>query len=167
MRQFGNNNTARSQDLWEEELEFLEKDSLDEICRLESRSYPAPWSDQLIRGEFEKTISLRLGLRTPSTADGPGVLVAYSFNYLVADELHILNLAVAPERRRQGLGRRLLQSILDVARTRGAKIATLEVRVSNLLAQDLYTSFGFSISGRRKAYYRNNGEDALVMERML
>ena len=169
MSKVRNDNTVREADDWVKqtwpvaapELVFLDRDALEEVCRLEARSYPAPWSDSLIRGEFDKTISLRLGIRQS------GTLVAYSFNYLVIDELHILHVAVAPERRREGLGKRLLQSILEIGQARGARFATLEVRVSNTVAQELYTSFGFAVTGRRKAYYRNNGEDALVMERLL
>src|SRR6187402_3547192 len=83
----------------------LGSEYIEEVCRLEARSYPAPWSTPLVRGEFEKNVSLRLGLTRNDE------LIAYSFNYLVVDELHILNVAVAPERRNNGYGRRLLQSV--------------------------------------------------------
>jgi ribosomal-protein-alanine N-acetyltransferase len=145
----------------EPEVVVLGREYIDEICRLEARSYPSPWSAALIRGEFEKNVSLRLGLILS------GSLLAYSFNYIVVDELHILNVAVAPEWRRRGLGRRLLDVVIRTGTEQGARFATLEVRVSNLVAQQLYESFGFRVTGRRRAYYRNNGEDALVMERTL
>ncbi len=143
------------------ELFFLERDCIEDLCRLESRCYPAPWSSTLIHGEFDKKVSMRLGVRRH------GILIAYSFNYLVADELHILNVAVAPEHRGVGYGRGLFAAVLDTARKNGARYAALEVRESNLPAQKLYSNFGFQICGRRRAYYRNNGEDALVMEREL
>ena len=150
--------SARAEDFV---LTFLERESLEEICRLENRCYPAPWSNNLIEGEFDKAVSFRLGIRLN------GTIVAYSFNYLVADELHILNVAVAPEWRRHGLGRKLIEAILDSARSQGAQFAILEVRLSNEVARQLYEGAGFRVSGRRASYYRNNGEDALIMERIL
>jgi ribosomal-protein-alanine N-acetyltransferase len=143
------------------EIVEIDRSFLEDVCRLEARCYPAPWSAALIRGEFEKSASMRIGVRVLST------LVAYSFNYLVVDELHVLNVAVAPEQRGKGYGSLLLRTVLETGKRRGARYATLEVRESNLVAQELYEKAGFRFTGRRKAYYRNNGEDALVMERDL
>lgn len=143
------------------ELITLDRELIEEVCRLEARSYPAPWSTTLVRGEFEKPVSMRLGLRLGQD------LIAYSFNYVVVDELHILNVAVAPEWRNMGYGRTLLKAVIETGREKGARYATLEVRVSNSVAKQLYEKFDFRVTGRRRAYYRNNGEDALVMERAL
>jgi ribosomal-protein-alanine N-acetyltransferase len=82
---------------------------------------------------------------------------------LFADELHVNNVAVRPEFRGQGLGCILLQTTLDQARQRDAKIAQLEVRASNNAAQKLYQRCGFEVVGRRKNYYRQPTEDALLM----
>ena len=79
------------------------------------------------------------------------------------DEGHITNVAVRPEFRRKGFARKLLQDLIDHARTSGIKSLTLEVRVSNLPAIRLYESFGFKVEGRRKQYYADNREDALIM----
>jgi ribosomal-protein-alanine N-acetyltransferase len=78
------------------------------------------------------------------------------------DECHITNIAVCPEYREQGLGSRLLHRFLSIARERGMRRATLEVRIGNAPAQNLYKKFGFRPMGVRKRYY-DDGEDALIM----
>ncbi len=142
-------------------LVLLDRTYSEEICALEQRSYPHPWSPELIQGEFEKDVSLRLGL-----VNSVG-LMAYCFNYLVVDELHILNLAVAPEIRSRGHGRKLLFQVMRHAFRLGARCATLEVRQSNYIAKKLYAGMGFEVVGMRKNYYRDNQENALVMESRL
>ena len=90
-----------------------------------------------------------------------GQLVAMACAWLVVDELHITLVAVLPERRRQGLGRRLLGQLLDTGRSLGAAHATLEVASGNAAALGLYAALGFREAGVRRGYYRN-GEDALI-----
>jgi ribosomal-protein-alanine N-acetyltransferase len=89
--------------------------------------------------------------------------VAFADYWLVADELHILNIATHPEARRQGHGARLLRHILDVARRASYRSVELEVRRSNLAAQALYRGFQFRQVGIRARYYEDNDEDAIVM----
>jgi ribosomal-protein-alanine N-acetyltransferase len=89
--------------------------------------------------------------------------LGYGGFWLMYDEAHISTLAVRAELRRQGLGELLLIGLLDEARRAGALCATLEVRVSNAAAQALYTKYGFEQAGRRKAYYTDNQEDALIL----
>lgn len=91
-----------------------------------------------------------------------GGLVAYISAYHARPEMEILNIAVAPERRRQGLGRRMLNLALQAAAKMGIKKISLETRESNSAAIALYESAGFAKSGRRKRYYPDNGEDALI-----
>jgi ribosomal-protein-alanine N-acetyltransferase len=81
----------------------------------------------------------------------------------MVDEAHITTFGVHPEWRRQGIGRQLLLNLVDLARTLGAARMTLEVRASNTAAQALYRTFGFEAVGRRRAYYTDDGEDAIVM----
>ncbi|MBD2423723.1 ribosomal protein S18-alanine N-acetyltransferase [Cyanobium sp. FACHB-13342] len=88
-------------------------------------------------------------------------LVAMASGWLVLDELHITLVAVAPEQRRRGLGRQVLEALLAEARQQGARHATLEVGVTNAAAVALYRSLGFQDAGLRRGYYRN-GEDALI-----
>lgn len=88
-------------------------------------------------------------------------LVAMASGWLVVDELHITLVAVAPEQRRRGLGRQVLEELLVVARHQGAQHATLEVATTNGAAVALYRSLGFRDAGLRRGYYRN-GDDALI-----
>ena len=140
---------------------WLDHAFLPQVLALEPLAYTHAWSPKLIEGEFAKEVSFRWGLLLH------GQLVGYCFSYLVMDELHVLNLAIHPEWQGRGLGRLLLESVLERAVSRGAAYVTLEVRRSNLIAQSLYTSLGFTEAGVRKNYYRDNGEDALVLDREL
>lgn len=134
----------------------------DEIWSIEQRSYDAPWSKPLLLRELDKDeFRLRVALRFQQQ------LVGYAFNYLVADELHILNIAIDPAAQGRGLGKQLLAETLRRAVERGATYATLEVRVTNRVAQALYASLGFHRVGVRRNYYQNTNEDALVLARRL
>jgi ribosomal-protein-alanine N-acetyltransferase len=83
--------------------------------------------------------------------------------WLIIDEIHIGTLATHPRYRRRGIARRLLSTALRFALQQGVRTATLEVRHSNVAAQALYSQFGFTVAGRRRAYYHDNNEDALLM----
>jgi ribosomal-protein-alanine N-acetyltransferase len=83
--------------------------------------------------------------------------------WIAADEVHLLDLAVAPEERRRGTGRLLLDTVIGAARGENARLILLEVRASNLPARALYRSAGFLEHGVRRAYYSDNGEDAIEM----
>jgi ribosomal-protein-alanine N-acetyltransferase len=96
-----------------------------------------------------------------------GSVVGYVCLWEIADELHITNIAVHPAHRRRGLGRSLLGGVIQDGRERGLRIVVLEVRPSNREALPLYESFGFRVVGRRRGYYYDTGEDALVMEASL
>lgn len=91
-------------------------------------------------------------------------VVGYICLWEVADELHVTNIAVHPDHRRRGIARALLTRVLDDARRRPVRLVILEVRPSNTEALALYESFGFRVVGRRRGYYYDTGEDALVME---
>ena len=83
--------------------------------------------------------------------------------WIILDECHITNIAVLPGYRGKKIGEQLMYHMMRVMMAMGAKRATLEVRVSNIVAQNLYRKFGFMNGGIRKAYYTDNNEDALVM----
>ena len=83
--------------------------------------------------------------------------------WLMADQIHISTIAVAPHYQRRGLAAQLLRHLLAEGQRLGATEATLEVRVSNVAAIALYQQYGFDVVGRRKRYYRDNGEDALIL----
>lgn len=120
----------------------------------------AQWSETALESLLGAGGEIRLATSNGATA---GFLVSRQ----AADEMEILNLAVLPEFRRNGVGRQLVEDALLGARERGAKSAHLEVRSSNRLAIAFYGVCGFRESGRRESYYRDPVEDALLMDRRL
>jgi ribosomal-protein-alanine N-acetyltransferase len=96
---------------------------------------------------------------------GGGVqeIAGYAGLWLLADEAHIVNIAVRPEYRRRGIGEMLLVALIELSLDISASIITLEVRISNRAAQGLYYKYGFTIRGVRKGYYSDNHEDAVIM----
>ncbi len=103
------------------------------------------------------------GSSTPTTRQGPPTIFGYAGLWLMVDEAHITTIAVRPECRGKGLGELALCGLVDTALEVGARIMTLEVRVSNTVAQNLYLKYGFKQSGLRRRYYSDNNEDALIM----
>lgn len=133
------------------------------VLDVEKRSFTAPWSgaaflSELLNNERAHYLVARqpLGGRKSRVAGYIGV-------WVIEDEGHITNVAVHPECRRQGLGRQLMLAVEDLCLRFGVKSMTLEVRVSNVGAQALYSELGFVASGVRPGYYRDNNEDALIM----
>ena len=142
-------------------LRRLELGDLDAIERIERASYPTPWSRSMFAGELAKPSSLSLG-----AFDEAGALVGYLILSRYVDAWHVMNVAVAPERRREGIASALLRQLLDETRGGNARRGyTLEVRVSNVGAISLYERFGFRPKGVRRGYYTDNREDALIMWR--
>jgi ribosomal-protein-alanine N-acetyltransferase len=148
-------------------LEAAGEGDLAALVALERRSFSQPWSVGSFRAELRDPARGRIVvLREPPAApDGGPRLLAFCSFQVVVDELHILDLAVLPERRRQGLGRRLLSRVLELGARRGARVALLEVRSSNEAALELYRSAGFAVAGVRRGYYSNPAEDALLLRR--
>jgi len=131
---------------------------LREVAVIERVSFSAPWptsayTTELTTNRLARYVGARIG----------GALVGFGGIWLMVDEAHITTMAVLPENRRSGVATALLLELLQEARRGGARVATLDVRVSNNEAQRLYRSFGFVEVGRRIRYYDDNGEDALVM----
>jgi ribosomal-protein-alanine N-acetyltransferase len=135
---------------------------VDAVSAAEQRSYAFPWS----RGNFSD--SLKAG-HSAWVCRQDGALVGYGLLLMAADEAQLLNITVLPEHQGQGLGSRLLEHLLWVAREHGAGRMFLEVRPSNSAALALYRRFLFSEIGRRRGYYAAPAgrEDALVMARAL
>lgn len=132
---------------------------LDAVVEIERRSFHTPWLRQAFEEEMARPWARVEVLRDVVT----GRCVAFADYWLVADELHILNIATHPEARRQGHAARLLQHILELARRASYQTVELEVRRSNLAAQALYRRFEFQQVGMRARYYEDNDEDAIVM----
>jgi ribosomal-protein-alanine N-acetyltransferase len=133
-------------------------DDLPSVLAIERASFPSPWTEANFRHELEDN-----PLAWNLVARAGGRVVGFACAYVVADELMINDLAVAAASRRQGAGRALLSSLLDGARVRGCRRATLEVRPGNSPARALYDAFGFVPVGRRTGYYADTGEDALLL----
>jgi [ribosomal protein S18]-alanine N-acetyltransferase len=142
------------------QLRRLELGDLDAIERIERVSYPTPWSRSMFATELAKPSSLSLG----AVDDAKG-LVGYLVLSRYVDAWHVMNVAVAPEWRRQGVATALLRRLLDDTRHDAQRGYTLEVRVSNVGAIALYERFGFRTKGVRRGYYTDNREDALIMWR--
>ena len=140
-------------------VERMRPEDLEDVLAIERASFSMPWS----RGAFLYEMEQNRVARCWVMREG-GRLVGYLCLWEVADELHITNIAVHPASRRRGIGRALLKTVLDEARGRGLRLVVLEVRPSNHEALLLYESFGFRVVGRRRGYYYDTGEDALVME---
>ena len=115
------------------------------------------------KGFYQKIKNVIGGSEDGSQIRYPDKIIGYGGVWVMADETHIVDIASRPEHRRQGIGEALLFGILDIARCCNSRVATLEVRVSNLAAQAIYTKFGFNEVGFRKGYYLDNREDALIM----
>lgn len=137
-------------------------DDLDEVMDIERLAFSHPWSADLFRRELTHDWSTVLVAEHVDARDGPR-LGGFIIYWLVHDEVHVLNVATAPQLRRQGLARTLLQRGLALAREAGARLATLEVRRTNVPAIRLYESFGFRSVGIRPNYYAEENEDAIVM----
>jgi [ribosomal protein S18]-alanine N-acetyltransferase len=135
----------------------LGEEDLDPLLNIESQCFPTPWT----REQFE------LGLKQKAFhvfgfKKGAELLAYVSF-YKVEDEMEILNIAVRPEQRRLGLGSRMLSTVLRICARLGIRQAYLEVRVGNDAARQLYAKHGFVPVGVRPNYYRDTGEDAILM----
>jgi ribosomal-protein-alanine N-acetyltransferase len=139
---------------------------LDFILAIEQHSFQWPWG----RISFEEELGCRsgFGFSVKSTgADTDNPVIAYVFLRLIVDELHILKIAVTPAWRGQGVATWLLSRCFELGAERGADSACLEVRPSNIPAHRLYQKLGFAVNGRRKNYYADTKEDALLMTRNL
>ena len=142
------------------EIKALQLSDLDGIMSIEPAVYGAHhWSRQSFINELTNPAGCYFGAVNPDTQE----IVGYSGFWLIQDEAHITTLAVHPEQRRQKIGERLLINNIIEARKLGANWMTLEVRVSNEAAQELYYKYAFRRLGIRPRYYQDNSEDALIL----
>ncbi|NLM52269.1 MAG: ribosomal protein S18-alanine N-acetyltransferase [Firmicutes bacterium] len=136
-----------------EPMKFCHVDAVSEI---EKKVYPTPWTKFAFINEI-----IDNGFASYYVALYNKEVVGYAGIWVVLEEAHITTLAVSPKWQGKGIGKALLQHLINEADSKGAVRMTLEVRVSNLKAQELYKKFGFVVCGRRPKYYRD--EDALIM----
>ncbi|MGQ9617361.1 MAG: ribosomal protein S18-alanine N-acetyltransferase [Candidatus Aminicenantia bacterium] len=138
-------------------LRKMRFEDIDRVVEIERKSFSNPWSRDAFIYEIESEVSY------PWVVELDNEIVGYSVHWLIIDEAHLSNIAVDPLHRGKGIGRFILEKVIESIRKKGAKFITLEVRVSNRIAIALYTRMNFKIAGIRKNYYINPVEDAFIM----
>ena len=131
------------------------------IAALEKLCFSAPWSENSVRSELDNPWSLWL------VEEQNGKVLGYAGSQMSPPEADVMNLAVAPEARRKGLGEKLMKALCTALAEKQMESLSLEVRASNEAAIALYTKLGFVQAGRRKEYYVNPREDALILRKEL
>jgi ribosomal-protein-alanine N-acetyltransferase len=152
---------ALHHDLPRTSLREMRREDLAAVLEIERRSFAQPWS----RAFFEKELATPFARLTVAEEDAPlgPAVVGYTCRWRVTDEVHLLNVAVHPERRGLGHGRTLVAAVVEESRRTGARAIFLEVRAGNVVARRLYRQLGFKDLGVRRGYY-GPGQDAIVME---
>lgn len=136
----------------------MTEEDIDQILEIEQASFATPWSRDAFYNElYQNQFAVYLVLEEKSR------VVGYCGVWIVVDEAHITNVAMLPEFRGKGMGEAIMRKLMLVAKGKGARTMTLEVRVSNDVARSLYRKLGFQEGGIRKNYYTDNQEDGLVM----
>lgn len=131
---------------------------LDAVMAIEAHSFPTPWSRNAFQTEIlENTFATYLVL------DFHGRVVSYGGMWIILDEAHVTNVAVHPDYRGHHLGERMMEGMVERARSLGVQRMTLEVRRGNIVAQNLYHKMGFVQLGVRRGYYTDTHEDAFIM----
>ncbi|MBV7509314.1 ribosomal protein S18-alanine N-acetyltransferase [Bacillus sp. sid0103] len=136
----------------------MREEDIDQILEVEHASFTTPWSREAFYNELHNNrFAVYIVLEENNK------ILGYCGAWIVIDEAHVTNVAILPEYRGRRLGEAILTKMMSTAREMGAKTMTLEVRVSNHVAQSLYRKLGFQNGGIRKNYYSDNQEDGLVM----
>lgn len=142
-------------------IQRMSPEDVEDVTRLEKICFSDPWSKEAFMEE------LRLKLAIPLVAKRAEKIIGYTCLWHVDDQLEIANIAVSPNYRKEGIGKKMMKRIMQEAKERNCKNIILSVRESNRAATNLYTQFGFVEVGRRKKYYRLPTEDALTMVKTL
>lgn len=138
-------------------IEPMQAEDIPEMMQIERMCFVTPWHENAFYNELHHEPACYL------VAKVDGRVVGYGGMWVIMDEAHVTTLAVHPDYRRHHIGERLLLALLEVAIARRAHKATLEVRMSNIAAQNLYAKYGFQAVAIRKGYYADTQEDALIM----
>jgi ribosomal-protein-alanine N-acetyltransferase len=141
----------------------MEERDIPQVMAIDRLSFANPWSAESYRYELTDNRAAHFWVLLAPAPETERQVAGYAGFWLIVDEAHIATLAVHPLWRRRGLGEKLLLLMLRQARELGATLATLEVRAGNQAARHLYGRHGFAEVGRRKRYYQDNGEDALLL----
>jgi ribosomal-protein-alanine N-acetyltransferase len=147
-------------------LEHISHADLEPILAIEQKSFQRPWGRLSFEGELRSRSACNFAVKSTEVKTC-GQVIGYAFWHLVADEVHLLKVAVTPAWRGQGIASRLLERCFTLSVEQGAKSAHLEVRPSNIAAIELYQKLGFELVGRRPKYYPDSKEDALLMMKIL
>ena len=140
-------------------IRAIREEDVRQIHEIETLCFPMPWSEESILHDVKENPVARWLVLD----DGEGRVLAYAGMWFVLDEAHVCNVAVHPDYRRLGYGRRIMDALMQLAQDNYMSMMTLEVRRSNTPAQNLYHACGFLDVGYRKRYYEDNKEDALIM----
>jgi len=136
----------------------MELDDVPAVVALDRLSFTLPWPERSFRFELTSNPASRCWVY-----EVDGMIVGMIIAWLLVDEAHIATIATHPDHRRQGIARNLLTYALRYMSREGAVTSFLEVRESNMPAQEMYREFGYEAVGRRKKYYKDTGEDAILM----
>ncbi len=146
-------------------IDSMRREDLPEILAIESLSFSEPWTEEMFLHELSSKGIANLLVAGADEASGPRV-AGFLCAWIVAEELHINNIAVHPGYRRRGIASRLLEEMLRRAKVASVSAAYLEVRESNEAAKALYQRYGFKLIGRRRNYYDHPREDAILMRKV-
>lgn len=141
------------------EIRHLKEADIPQLVDLEKQCFSDPWSESAFRYELKNPLSVWL------VAAENGIIAGYAGTQTVLDESDMMNVAVNPAFRRQGIAKKLIESMVKILKDRDSKCLTLEVRVSNAEAISLYEKLGFIQVGLRRGYYRNPREDAYILRK--
>lgn len=133
-------------------------DDVPSVVDLDQKSFSLPWPERSFRFELTDNPASRCWV-----AELDGKVVGMIVVWLIVDEAHVATIATHPDFRRKGIAKRLLSHALRKLMEQGARSSFLEVRESNMVAQELYRKFGYEQTGRRRRYYKDNDEDAILM----
>jgi ribosomal-protein-alanine N-acetyltransferase len=140
------------------EIRKMTVEDIPAVVALDQMSFSLPWPERSFRFELTENQASRCWV-----AEADGRIVGMVVNWLLVDEAHVATIAVHPDLRRQGIAKELLAHSLRYMKGEGAITSFLEVRESNIAAREMYRKFGYENTGRRKAYYKDNNEDAILM----
>ena len=141
----------------------MQATDIEAVTAIDRISFSLPWPERAYQYELNDNPASLLWVAEINPSEGERRVAGLVVAWLILDEAHIATLAVHPDFRRNGIGESLLLTVLKDAFLKGASQAMLEVRAGNSAAINLYRCFGFEIAGRRLSYYRDNNEDAVLM----
>lgn len=141
----------------------MQNADLEQVTAIDQASFSMSWPKSAFTFELNENPLSMLWVAEIQEPDHRKRVVGIIVIWLILDEAHIATLAVHPHNRRQGIAQELISTALEAAIEKGMQQATLEVRASNIAAQELYHRFNFEIVGQRHRYYQDNGEDAIIM----